>query len=204
MRLPMWLKIVWTLWLVIWAPLYWKHYGAQNFLFFCDIGNIVIGVALWIESPLLFSMQAVGLLLLQSLYAIDLLGHLLARRHFIGGTEFMFDANVPLLLRLMSLFHLVTPPLLLWAIRRLGYDPRGWKLQTITAWVVVTINYFWRPEHDVNFARGLFFHEQHVVPGLVYLAAYFIVVPLVIYYPTHLFLMKWSRAGELPGQDKKG
>jgi len=193
MLLPLWLKIVWTLWLLVWAPLYWKYYGAQNFLFFCDIGNIVIGIALWSESALLFSWQAVGLLVFQTLYAIDLVGQLILGRHFIGGTEYMFDASLPLLQRMLSLFHVLTPPLLLWAIRRVGYDPRGWTLQTITCWGVVTINYFWRPAADINFARGLFFREQHVVPGFLYLVAYFIIVPLAIYYPTHLFLQKWAR-----------
>jgi hypothetical protein len=81
---------------------------------------------------------------------------------------------------------------LLWAIWRLGYDRRGWKYQTLTAWVVVPINYFWRPEHDVNWARGPLFREQHVVPGWLYLLAYLIVVPLLVYWPTHLALRWWT------------
>ena len=93
MRLPLWLKMVWTVWVVVWAPLYWKHYGAQNFLYFCDLGNLLIAVALWLESPLIFSWQATGLLLFQSLYTIDLLGAVLSNRHFIGGTEYMFDSG---------------------------------------------------------------------------------------------------------------
>ncbi len=188
MRIPLWLKIAWTVWLVVWAPVYWRQYGAQNFLFFCDIGNVLIGVGLWMEGPLLFSWAASGLLLFQTLYAIDLAGALALGRHVVGGTEYMFDPGLPLLIRFLSLFHVVTPPLLLWAIWRLGYDPRGWKLQTLMTWIVVPINYFWRPEMDVNWARGLFFHEQHAVPGLVYLLAYLIAVPLCVYFPTHLFL----------------
>jgi hypothetical protein len=80
------------------------------------------------------------------------------------------------------------PPVLLWAIWRLGYDPQGWKLQTLTTWIVVPINYFWRPKLDVNWARGPFFREQQVVPGLIYLLAYLIFVPVLVYFPTHLFL----------------
>ena len=190
MRIPLWLKIAWTIWLMAWAPLYWKQYGVQNFLFFCDLGNIFIGIALWLESSLIFCWQACGLLLFQSLYIIDLAGALVTGHHFIGGTEYMFDPSLPLAIRLLSLFHVVTPPLLLWALRRLGYDSRGWKYQTLTTWVVVPINYFWRPQLDVNWARGLFFHEQHLVPGWFYLLAYLTVVPLLVYYPTHLFL-KW-------------
>ncbi len=155
MRIPLWLKIAWTIWLIVWAPLYWRQYGAQNFLYFCDIGNVLIGIALWLESPLIFSWAACGLLLFQSLYTIDLAGALITGHHPIGGTEYMFDPHLPLGVRLLSLFHVVTPPLLLWAIWRLGYDSRGWKLQTLTCWIVVPINYFWRPEQNVNWARGL-------------------------------------------------
>ena len=192
MRVPLWLKIGWTVWLIVWAPLYWHQYGAQNFLFFCDIGNVLIGIGLWLESPLVFSWTACGLLLFQSLYCIDLAAGLLGL-HFIGGTEYMFDPHLSLSIRLLSLFHVVTPPLLLWAIWKLGYDERGWKLQTLTAWIVVPINFFWRPEQDVNWARGLFFHEQHVIPSGLYLLAYVLLVPLCVYFPTHLFLDWLSR-----------
>ena len=193
MRIPLWLKVVWTACVIAWLPLYWRQYGVQNFLFFCDLGNLFILAGLWLESALIFSWQACGLLLFQTLFAIDLLGALISGRHVIGGTEYMFDPHVPLPIRLLSLFHLVAPPLLLWAINRLGYDSRGWKFQTLTAWIVVPINYFWRPEYDVNWARGPFFREQHAIPGPVYLLAYLIMVPAAIYFPTHRFLL-WFAA----------
>ena len=201
MRLPLRLKIGWTLWLVVWAPLYWRQFGAQNFLFFCDLGNVLIGIALWLESSLILSWAATGLLLFQTIYTVDLAGALLTGRHVVGGTEYMFDPNLPLAIRLLSLFHVVTPPLLLWAIFRLGYDSRGWKIQTWMTWIVVPINYFWRPEQDVNWARGLFFHEQHFIPGWTYLLLYLAVVPLLVYFPTHLFVSwfvrRWKQRAEL-------
>jgi len=189
MRIPLWLKLLWTAWVVVWVPVYWHAYGLQNFLFYCDLGNLFITAGLWLESPLLFSWQATGLLLFQTLYTIDLASALVSGHHLIGGTEFMFDTNVPPWIRLLSLFHVVAPPLLLWAILHLGYDPRGWKYQTLNTWVVVPINYFWRPQYDVNWARGPFFHEQHVIPGLLYLLLYLITVPAVVYFPTHRFLL---------------
>ena len=191
--IPLWLKILWTIWLVIWAPLYWRQYGVQNFLYFCDLGNILIGIALWMESAVIFSWQAVGLLIFQTLYIIDLIAALLAGRHLIGGTEYMFDPHIPLSIRLLSLFHVVTPPLLLWAIWKLGYNSGGWKLATLMTWILIPINYFWRPQYNINWARGLFMREQHIVPGGVYVIAYLIVVPLVIYYPTHFILSKWAQ-----------
>ena len=189
MRIPLWLKALWTVCVIVWVPLYWRQYGSQNFLFFCDLGNLLIAAALWLESALIFSWQATGLLVFQILFTVDLAVAFVSGRHLIGGTEFMFDPQVPLPIRLLSLFHVVTPPLLLWAIHRVGYDPRGWKYQSLTAWIVVPINYLWRPQYDVNWARGLFFREQHAVPGFVYLLAYLIIVPAVIYYPTHRFLL---------------
>jgi hypothetical protein len=177
----------------MWIPVYWRQYGLQNFLFFCDLGNLFIAAGLWFESPLIFSWQATGLLVFQILFAIDLAGALVSGRHWIGGTEFMFDPQVAIAIRLLSLFHGVAPPLLLWVIRRLGYDSRGWKCATITAWIVVPINYFWRPEYDVNWARGPFLREQQAVPGFVYLLAYLIIVPAVVYYPTHRFLLWLSQ-----------
>jgi len=58
---------------------------------------------------------------------------------------------------------------------------------------VVPINYFWHPEMDVNWARGPFFHEQHVMPGWAYVGGYLVVASLFVYFPTHLFLSRLSR-----------
>jgi hypothetical protein len=193
--IPLWLKVVWTAWIFLWAPVYYRQYGPQNFLFFCDIGNILITAALWLESSLIFSWQAVGLLVFQSLYSIDLLGAIIFGKHTLGGTEYMFDPKIPLLVRLLGLYHLVVPPLLLWAVHRLGYDQRGWKLQTLTTWIVVPINFFWRSQYNVNWARGLG-HEQRTIPAWLYLLAYLIVVPLVVYWPTHLLLKRWANRSE--------
>jgi hypothetical protein len=198
MRVPLWLKIAWTVWLIVWAPVYWHRYGLQNFLFFCDIGNVLIGIGLWLESGLILSWVACGLLLFQTLYTVDLTGALITGHHLIGGTEYMFDPYLPLWIRLLSLFHVVTPFLLLWGIKTLGYDRRGWKLQTLMTWIVVPINYFWRPEKDVNWARGLFFQQQHTMPGFVYLLGYLILVPLCVYLPTHWLLLWLVRRWNVP------
>jgi hypothetical protein len=96
---PLWLKIGWTVWVIAWAPFYWQQYGLQNLLFFCDLGNLFLLLALWLESPLIFSWQATGLLLFQTLYTIDLAGAFSTGSHIFGGTEYMFDPNLPLLRR---------------------------------------------------------------------------------------------------------
>ena len=190
-RIPLWLKLTWTAWLILWAPLYGRQYGAQNFLYFCDLGNFLIAAGLWSESRFIFSWQAVGLLVFQTLYAIDLISALVCGAHTTGGTEYMFDPRIPLAVRVFGLYHLVVPGLLLWAVRRLGYDREAWKWQFLTAWIVVPVNYFWRPQYNVNWARGLG-HEQHFMPGWLYLIGYLVVVPATVYWPTHLILKWWS------------
>ncbi len=190
-RIPLWLKLTWTAWIFVWAPLYWKHYGAQNFLYFCDLGNLLIAIGLWMESRLILSWQAVGLLVFQTLYAVDLIVALVFGTHPIGGTEYMFDPTIPLLVRLLGLYHLAVPVLLVWAVRRLGYDQNALTYQVFTTCIVVPINYFWRPEYNVNFARGIG-HEQHLMPGWLYLLGYLVVVPLLVYWPTHWALSRWA------------
>ena len=107
------------------------------------------------------------------------------RRHRISISRVGADRGA-----LFSLYHFVAPVVVMWTLRRLGYDKRAWRLAVAALVVVLPINYFWRPGHDINWARGPFFHEQHVVPGWLYLAAYIVVVPLVVYLPTHLVLRR--------------
>jgi hypothetical protein len=47
-----------------------------------------------------------------------------------GLAAYMFDRRMPLHLRSLSLFHVALPPLLLWLLRRLGYDRRALLTQT--------------------------------------------------------------------------
>jgi hypothetical protein len=187
-RIPLPVKLGWALFVLVWAPVYWKYDGAQNFLFYCDIGNLLIAAGLWMESRLIISWQAVGLLAFQTLYAIDLLGAVVSGRHAFGGTEYMFDSAIPLLVRLLGLYHLGVPVLLLWTICRLGYDRSAWKWQLIELYLLLPINFFWRSQYNVNFARGIG-REQHWMPGWLYLTAYLAVVPVVVYWPTHRLLL---------------
>lgn len=190
--IPLALKLVWTALVLVWTPVYWHQYGPQNFLFYCDIGNLLITLGLWLESRFILSWQAVGLVVFEVLYDIDLLVAFVSGHHATGGTEYMFDASIPHLVRALGLYHFAVPILLLWAVFRLGYDGRGWKWQIVLMGIVVPICFFWHPEDNVNFARGIG-HEQHMVPGWLYLVGYLIVVPLVIYWPTHLALKNWAR-----------
>jgi len=61
-RLPLWLKLAYSAFMAVLVPVYWYYYGPTNFLYFCDTALILTLIGIWIESPLLVSMCAVGIL----------------------------------------------------------------------------------------------------------------------------------------------
>jgi hypothetical protein len=192
-RLPLWIKLGWTLWVAVWVPLYWSHYGPRNFLWFCDIGNFMILVALWTESAVVFSWQACSVLLVQILFTIDLVARAATGHHPIGGTGYMFNddgSNIPVGMRLLSLFHVATPPLLIYALKRLGYDRRGLYCQIATAAVVLPLCWLgWNETVNLNWVWGPFDRPQYVVrPPWLYLLLCLLAYPAVLYFPTHLVL----------------
>lgn len=69
--MPVWLKLAYLLFLAVWIPAYWLARGPEGFLWLCDVANILLGLGLLLESPLLVSSQAVGMLLVQSAWVVD-------------------------------------------------------------------------------------------------------------------------------------
>lgn len=192
--LPLWLKLGYTAWFLVWIPVYWVENGPANFLWLCDVANIVVVAALWLESPLLFSSQTVSVLLIQLLWMVDVGTRVLAGFHPIGGTEYMFETWRPLAGRLLSLFHVFMPLLLLFAIWRLGYDRRGWRLQTLICWLVLPVSFVvGEPSRNLNWLWAPFGIEQRWLPPLAFLGVAMLAYPLLIYLPTHGALLAWAR-----------
>lgn len=193
-RVPLWLKLAYTAWLVVWVPVYWVHNGPANFLWFCDLANFILGLGLWFELPLLISSQAVGVLVVQLIWMTDVLGRLMLGTHPVGGTEYMFDPAEPLAVRVLSLFHAIMPVLLVWGLARLGYDRRGLWLQTVINWIVLPICFFFTdPARNLNWLRQPFGVEQTWMPPLAFLFFSMVVGPLVLYVPSHLGLLALAR-----------
>jgi hypothetical protein len=136
-RIPTWIKVAYSSFVAILVPCYWVTYAPWNFLYFCDVALLVTAVALWIESPLLVSMQAVAITAPQMLWVIDLLCRLIAGVHVTGVTSYMLDSSIPLFLRGLSLFHGWLPFVLLWLLSRLGYDRRAFSIQTVVSIIIL-------------------------------------------------------------------
>ncbi|MCH9652053.1 MAG: hypothetical protein K0U98_27735 [Deltaproteobacteria bacterium] len=189
-------KVLYTLWFVTWVPTYWRHNGWQNFLWFCDLANFIVLVGLWKESRLLLSSQAIGVLLIQLVWNVDFVGRLALGFHPVGGTEYMFDAAKPMVVRSHSLFHIFVPVVLLWGVHRLGYDRRALRFQGVLAAVLLPLSYFLTdPSRNINWVFRPFGLEQVWLPPLLYLGVCMVAYPLLLLWPAHLSLHRWAGRG---------
>ena len=185
-KIPLWLKIVHTLFLCVLVPAYWIHYGPANFLWFSDIALLATLAALWLESRLLASMQAVSVALLELAWLVDFLIALVTGVSVLGISGYMFKPEIPLFIRGLSLFHVWLPFLLVWLVWRLGYDRRAWLCQSLLALVVLPVTYWLTdPKDNVNWVHGLG-RPQTALPPWTYLAVLILAFSLVLYLPPHL------------------
>ena len=177
-------------WLAVWFPAYAATWGPLNFLHLCDIAVILTCAGLWLGSPLLLSSQVISSLIADVVWAVDAGSRLLLGRHVFGGTEYMWDASFPLAVRLLSLFHLVWPPLLLYALRRVGYDRRGFPLQIAIAAALLVVSRFAGRAANLNFAFRDPIWGLSVEPAPLHLAATLAFIVVVFYLPAHLALSR--------------
>jgi hypothetical protein len=199
--IPRWLRWVALVWMLIWFPTYWHTWGASNFVQLCDIAVILTCVGIWTNSGLLISSQAVSALLVDLAWALDAGWRLFTRHHLLGGTEYLFDPSTPLWIRLLSLYHLALPPLLLWLVYRLGYDRRGWALQSAIALPVFIASRFTIPAKNMNFAFADPFFRRQWGRAPVHIVVIWLFMVFVVYLPTHFFLMRLFAKQKLPETD---
>jgi hypothetical protein len=175
----------------VWMPAYARLYGMLNFVSLCDLGMILACVGVWRASPLLLGSQLVGAVVIDSAWTVDVAWRVVSGKHLLGGTEYMWDALLPLWLRLLSLFHVVLPTLLVLAVRRVGYDPRGLALQAAIAMAAIAAGRLAGPEANLNMAfRDPVLHRTWGPPA-VHVATMVAGAVLGLYVPTHLFLSRW-------------
>jgi len=200
-RVPLGLKFAYTAFMIVLVPVYWHYYGPTDFLYFCDVALFLTLIGLWIDSPLLISMCAVGILAPQTLWVVDFVFGL-AGVTLIGITAYMFKHESSLFLRGLSLFHGWLPFLLAYLVWTYGYDRRGFTAWTVLIWALlpfcfffmpppnpdaglipVNINYVWGPSDDA---------AQTWVSPYVWLAGLMIGMPVLLSWPVHLLLARYA------------
>jgi hypothetical protein len=189
-----WLRWAVTLFVAVFVATHASYGNLVNLLWLSDVALLGAVFALWRPSRLVASMMLLGVLLLDGVgWTLDFLVGGATGRHPLEATRYMFDAHVPALVRGLSLFHLWLPALLLWMVRRLGYDRRALAAQTVLTWMLLTLSYAaTTSERNLNWVLGPG-HVQTAVPAWLYLLAEMAVFPLVIYLPVHLVLRSCLR-----------
>jgi hypothetical protein len=186
-RIPLWIKILYSLFLCVLVPVYWHHYGPANLLWASDIALFLVGAALWSERALPNSMMAIGVMPFEIAWIIDFS----SGSQLIGMASYMFEPERPLYLRGLSLFHILLPLVMVFLLRRLGYDRRALTAQTLLIWVVLPLTYLvTEPAANINLAFGFSRGPQTVMHPLLHLALEMILVPVAICWPTHLLLQR--------------
>ena len=203
-RLPLPLKITFSAFLAVLVPVYYVNYGPTNFLYFCDVALLLCLVSIWTESALPASMAAVGILVPQAFWCADFLGELLGV-HLVGMTAYMFDPNRSLFLRGLSFFHGWLPFLLLFMVKRLGYDRRALWAWTALGWGLCLVAYFFLPAAgtvmpdpkipvNINYVFGFDDAKaQTWLPAPVYLLAWMGSLLVAFYLPTHFILKRFGK-----------
>lgn len=203
--LPLWLKLAFTGFIVLWLPLVITSLGWQNLLWLCDLANLLVLIGLWLESRLLLSSQLVATLVIGLVWTIDLASALTLGVHPFSATTYLFDASQPLAPRLASSFHVAVPLVLLFAVSRLGHDRRGWRLQTAICWIVLPLGAVLAdPERNINWVRAPFGVEQTWLPDAVYLLGCMAAYPLILYLPAEALLRRLFSTRRAEEPDRSG
>jgi hypothetical protein len=200
-KIPIAAKVAGALFLAVLIPIYLRTYGPTNFLWFCDAALILTVAGMWMESSLLISMCAVGILLPQFLWLADF-GINACGIHFLGVTAYMFDPHLSIFTRGLSLFHGWLPLLLLWLLSRVGYDERALIPWGALATVLVLVCYFFTPaagahpadpNTPININNIYGFNNarpQTWINENLYVALWIGALWFLVFLPTHLILRK--------------
>lgn len=201
-RIPLGLKIflaAFSLTLIAYNSM---HQGAHSLLYFCNVALFLGTFGICAERALPVSMAAVGVILIQILWSLDLL-LTAANVSPLRMTEFMLSDNLSPFKKGLALFHVWLPFVLLFAVLRLGYDKRALPWWTLVTCGLLLVSYLFLPRPpappddpslsvNVNFVFGLNMSgPQQRMPELVWLAGMMIVLPLLAFLPTHVALRRW-------------
>jgi hypothetical protein len=190
--IPLSLKISYTLFVCFLVPIYWRHYGPANFLWFSDIALLLAVPALWLESSLLASMMALAVTIPELGWNVEFFVRLSTGKRLMGLSAYMFDRSIPRFLRALSLFHVGLPLLLLWMVYRLGYDRRALIAQIVIMLIVLPLSYFFSDARtNINWVHGIGATPKTGTPGPRFLIFSLLLFPLAFYLPTHFVLEKF-------------
>lgn len=181
-------KLVYSLFALAVLVVYWRHYGARNFLWLSDIALFGLAASWWLESSLIASMIAVGTLGVELFWVLSFGLRLIVGASPGGLVEYLFDQRRPRPLRALSLFHLVLPVVMLHQLAAFGYDPRAPLFWLPVALLVLMLSRrLATGEENLNWALGPG-RVLERLPAPLYLGLWLLIYLLALVLPTHFLL----------------
>jgi hypothetical protein len=158
-------------------------------------------ISLWSGNMLWASAAAIGILVPQAIWIADFLGSAVGLP-LTGMAAYMFNSDLPLFTRLLSLFHFWLPLLLVYLVWRHGYDRRAIWLWWPLASALLVLCYLIAPPPpapadnpglpvNINYVYGLGdAAPQDWMPPLAYFLLLLAGMPALVFWPTHWLLRR--------------
>ena len=178
---PLGVKITYYAFMAFMIPVYATHYSLINFTSICQIHLFLILVSFLTENHVLISMSALALLILQLLWCVDFMCVTMGI-HFVGGTKYMYNSDIPLYVRIISLYHGWIPFFLLYLIKKVGYDQRAVFYEFILYNMIALFSYYHIDAYNEN---------MNMIRDIGIVGFFFLFCPTIIF-TTHQLLLKWD------------
>jgi hypothetical protein len=177
---PYSVKTSYYLFMTVMFPVYIKHYPLNNFVNLCQVHLSLVLAGFLTDKHIFISISALGIIILQLFWSLDFICETIGI-NFIGGTKYMYNSNIPLYVRFISLYHGWFPFFLLYLIKTVGYDKRALYPQLILSNSICILSYY----HNYLYINNINMMKDIGIFGL------FIISPIVIFI-THHFLLWWD------------
>lgn len=176
---PYGVKITYYAFMACMFPVYITYYPLINFASVCQIHLFLLLAGFLINSRLFISMTALALLIPQTLWWIDLMCETIGIK-FVGGTKYMYNSTIPLYVRIISLYHGWLPFLLIYLVKKVGYDQRAVFYQFILSHSIAFLSYYNSDIYNgnINLMKDV---------GII---SFFFFCPIAMFI-THRFLLWW-------------
>jgi hypothetical protein len=184
-------------WLIVWIPAYWHAWGWLNFLHLCDIAVILSCLGILFGNRLLISSQMLATAVPGAIWCLDAGWRVFFHHNLIGGTEYLWDATVPMWVRMLSLFHIALPILLVALCARVGYDRRALILQSGITFVLLVISRWMGAAANLNYIFIDPIFHRALGPAPIHFTIILAGTVVLFYLPAH-FCIGWrlSRRNE--------
>lgn len=181
------LKVGFWLFFAGWFVSYTGYHRPENFLWTCNVAFIVTAVALLVQQRrLVFSVCLILVAVADFLWALDVAGRLLTGTHWLGGTAYMFNPEIPAAVRFFSLEHLFLTPVLIYWLHPVGYDRRALPVCLLAVPLIYYATYLLgEPASEVNWVWGFYGQQQSWMAPVIYPGVAASVFFLVFVVPAH-------------------